>query len=504
MGSSKPNILLITSDQQHWQTLGVNNPRIKTPNLDRLAREGLVCDRAYCPNPTCSPSRSSMITGRYPSQHGCWTIGVKLPEETPTLGDALQQQGYGTTLVGKAHFQPLASTPESPSLESHPKLRDLNFWRGFHGPWYGFEHIEVARGHADEHLVGQHYAVWMEEKGLDNWRDYFGAWPPREDEPRRRGAWDLPQEFHYTTWTGERTIANLERHAEDGRPFFMFVNFHDPHPPYLTPEPWASMYRPEDMEPGRLAEGEMELLPPHFQKTQEKSPDYSMYKETYGAHGFHSHLIEEPRLRENLAVYYGMVSFMEAWIGRILEALERLGQAENTLVVFTTDHGHFLGQHGLVAKGAFHFEDMIRVPLLVRYPGVVPAGSTSSGLVSLVDLAPTFLSAVGVEAPGAMQGVDQLRCWRGEVARARESVIVENRHEPTRVHLRTYVDEQYKITVYRDQSYGEMFDLVEDSGETRNLWDDPEKQELKCELLRRFVNAELKREPMPMPRVAPA
>ena len=127
MGTSKPNILLITSDQQHWQTLGVNNPRIKTPNLDRLARVGLICDRAYCPNPTCSPSRSSMITGRYPSQHGCWTIGVKLREETPTLGEALQEQGYGTTLVGKAHFHPLASTPESPSLECHPKLHDLDF-----------------------------------------------------------------------------------------------------------------------------------------------------------------------------------------------------------------------------------------------------------------------------------------------------------------------------------------------------------------------------------------
>ncbi|MDH4178981.1 MAG: sulfatase-like hydrolase/transferase, partial [Armatimonadota bacterium] len=130
-----PNLLLITSDQQHWNTLGVDNPRIRTPNLDRLAREGLMCDRAYCPNPTCSPARASIITGMYPAWHGCWTIGVKLPEDVPTIGDVLQADGYATTLIGKAHFQPLASTPESPSLECHPTLRDLDFWRRFHGPW---------------------------------------------------------------------------------------------------------------------------------------------------------------------------------------------------------------------------------------------------------------------------------------------------------------------------------------------------------------------------------
>ena len=112
-----PNILLITSDQQHFSTLGVTNPRIRTPALDRLAREGARFDRAYCNNPVCSPSRSSIITGQYPAWHGCWTIGVKLGEDVPTVGDLLHQHGYDTTLIGKAHFQPLASRPEQTSLE---------------------------------------------------------------------------------------------------------------------------------------------------------------------------------------------------------------------------------------------------------------------------------------------------------------------------------------------------------------------------------------------------
>ncbi|MGB3328527.1 MAG: sulfatase-like hydrolase/transferase, partial [Thermomicrobiales bacterium] len=135
--ATTPNILLITSDQQHWFTLGRDNPRIQTPNLDRLAAMGTQYDRAYCPNPVCTPSRSSIITGQYPSLHGAWTIGVKLPEDVPTVGDSLHAHGYHTSLIGKAHFQPLASTPEQTSLEAQPTLRDLDFWRGFTGPWYG-------------------------------------------------------------------------------------------------------------------------------------------------------------------------------------------------------------------------------------------------------------------------------------------------------------------------------------------------------------------------------
>ena len=501
---ARPNILLITTDQQHHDTIGLTNSRIRTPALDRLGREGVLFDRAYCSNPVCSPSRSTINTGLYPAWHHCWTIGVKLPEDVPTLGDGLREAGYSTTIVGKAHFQPLGSTPESESIECHPKLRDLDFWRGFHGPWYGFEHVETARMHADEHLVGQHYAIWMEQKGLANWRDYFAPYPPDPNVPRRRHSWDLPQELHHTAWVGERTVANIERAAEQDKPFFLWSSFFDPHPQYLVPEPWASMYKPDDVEPGKLTPGEMDRLPPHFGKTQEQSPDFSMYLEGYANHGFRSHRIDEQALRKNIAVYYGMVSFIDQQVGRILETLDRLGIAENTIILFTTDHGHFLGQHGLIAKGAFHFDDLIRIPMIVRYPARVPAGQTCSALQSQVDFAPTFLTAAGAAVPGLMQGFDQMPVWCGGAESARDHVVVENRHQPTLVHLRTYVDRRYKITVYRNADYGEMFDLEDDPGETRNLWDDPRHAQLKARLLHRFVQAEIQREPTRMPRVANA
>ncbi|NQU44347.1 sulfatase-like hydrolase/transferase, partial [bacterium] len=156
--SKKTNVLLITSDQQHWNTLGVNNPRIQTPSLDRLAREGVNFDRAYTINPVCSPTRATLITGLYPAWHHCWTIGVKLPEDVPTVGQHFQENGYATALIGKAHFQPLATQPGSESIECQPVLRDLDFWRKFDGPWYGFQHIELARNHGDESHAGQHYA----------------------------------------------------------------------------------------------------------------------------------------------------------------------------------------------------------------------------------------------------------------------------------------------------------------------------------------------------------
>lgn len=513
----RPNILLITSDQQHWSTLGVINPKIRTPNLDRLAREGTRFTRAYCNNPVCSPSRSTIITGQYPSWHGCWTIGVKLPEDVPTVGDVFQKNGYRTALIGKAHFQPLASEPpEQESWECQPRLRDLEFWRNFTGPWYGFEHVEVARNHADETHVGQHYALWMEENGLTNWRDYFQEWPRKTDaagkywEAGRQHSWDLPAKFHYTTWTAERSIAAIERYAESDEPFFLWTSFHDPHPPYLVPEPYASMYDPDDMEPGTLQADEMAKMPPPHQLTQEERPDFSAYRETpHGNHGYHSHRHNKDALKKNMAVYYGMVTFMDEQIGRILDRLDELGIADSTLIVFSTDHGHFLGHHGLIAKGAFHYEDLLRLPFLARWPGQIPAGQVSDSLQALIDLPETFLDACGIAIPGQMQGVSQLPVWTGEAAEAaeaaaRDNVIVEFRHQPTAVHLRTFIEKRYKMTVYRDREWGELFDLEADPDERENRWDDPEYAAIKCALLRRFLNAELVREPTRLPRIAGA
>lgn len=502
--SRKPNILLITSDQQHWNTIGAFHPEISTPNLDRLVKEGTTFTRAYCPNPTCTPTRSSMITGQYPSQHGAWSLGTKLPEKAHTVGEDFLQAGYETALIGKAHFQPLASTEEYPSIEAYPLLQDLDYWQSFDETFYGFRHVELARNHTNEAHAGQHYAIWLEEKGCLNWRDYFRP-PTGTMDKKHLHHWPIPEEFHYDAWIAERTNALLEHYKQEDQPFLLWASFFDPHPPYLVPEPWDTMYDPQKLTLKGLQDGEHEANPPHFRLTQEDQPDFSAYRESgFGMHGFQSHLHQEEALRKNVAVYYGMTSLMDKYIGRILDKLDELGLAEDTLVVFTSDHGHLFGQHGLIAKGAFHYEDLIRVPFIVRYPGRVPAGHESASMQSLVDIVPTLLSYAGLPIAASITGKDQSEVWNGKRDSVRDHILCENHHEPTTIHLKTYVNERYKLTVYYNQTYGELFDLQEDPSEVRNLWDDSAHAALKSELLLRYIWAELGKEPLPMPRISGA
>ena len=279
----RPNILLITSDQQHYDTIGAFNPELSTPNLDRLAREGTTFQRAYCPNPTCTPARSSIITGTYPSQHGAWTLGTKLSEEQPTVGDVFVENGYRTALVGKAHFQPTRTSDEYPSLESMPLLQDIEFWKSYNQPFYGFEKIELLRNHTNEYLVGQHYVAWLEEKGFHEWKQYYMA-PTGTMDPAIKYTWGIPEEYHYNTFIAEKTNELLETYQQQDENFFLWASFPDPHPPYLVPEPWASMYDPDQLTIPEVFPGEHEKNPPHFKKTQEENPDFSDLEETGFGH----------------------------------------------------------------------------------------------------------------------------------------------------------------------------------------------------------------------------
>jgi len=336
--------------------------------------------------------------------------------------------------------------------------------------------------------------------------------PPRTDNERyflrEQRSWNLPDSLHHSTWIAERTIAHIDRCADEGRPFFLWSSFFDPHPPYRVPEPWAGMYDPRAMvidKPYR--DGEFDRMPPHYARTREAKPDFRyLYDQVnrHGLHGVHSHLQAEDALRRDIACYYGMTSLMDREIGRILDALDRRGLAEETLVVFTSDHGHFIGQHGLIAKGPFHYEDVIRVPMIARWTGRIPAGRVSTSLQSLLDYPATFLSGAGLEVPGWMQGLDQLGCWEGAGGCPRDHVVCENRHNPTKMHLRTWVDDRYKITVYRGETYGELFDLQADPDERNNLWHDPAAQRLKGDLLFRFMQSVLESEPTRMQRIAGA
>ncbi len=514
MSQKKNNVLFITSDQQHWMAMGYLNPEVQTPNLDRLVEQGTAFHRAYTPNPTCTPTRASWITGLYPSQHGAYSLGTKLMEDVPTVGQRFCEGGFRTALVGKAHFQPLRGSEEYPSLEAYPTLHDLEFWRRFNGPFYGFEHVELARNHTDESHVGQHYALWLQEKAPEQWRKYFlplqkGA-PnhPGYPDSNRRGLkpgepWDIPEELHYNAWIAERTKALLDSYRKSGENFFLWASFFDPHPQYMVPEPYASMYDPETVSVPEHRPGEFDDKPPYFKLSQEENPDFSSFEEADGhaIHGAGSHLRSRRDKARNIAAMYGMMTMLDKYIGKILDHLDRLGLAETALVCFTSDHGDFFGQHGLTQKAIHHYEDLLRVPLVARLPGQIPPGRISHSLQSTVDLAPTFLDLAGLPVPRQMSGVDQARVWRGEQETLRDHVIVENQHQPTTMNLRTFITSRHKMTIHYRQTYGELYDLREDPGEYRNLWDSPEHRELKERLLLQFLHGEMAKAVLPMPRI---
>jgi arylsulfatase A-like enzyme len=517
--TTKKNILFISSDQQHWFTMGFLNPEVKTPNLDRLAAKGTYFNRAYTVNPTCTPTRASWITGMYPSQHGTYSLGTKLMESVPTVGEAFSDADYRTGLVGKAHFQPLASTDEYPSLEAYPTLHDLEFWRTYDEPFYGFEDYKLARNHTDESHVGQHYALWMIEKGYDNWRDYFLPNPDcyilPEDEHSKSTrerikvgtAWDIPEEIHYNTWIADETNTLMEKYAQNGDNFFLWASFFDPHPQYMVPEPYASMYDPNKVTVPEFVSGEFDDKPPYFALSQQEKPDFSEFCTDEGVnalHGAGSHLRSQEDKAKSIATMYGMMTMMDKYIGVILDKLDELGLTDDTLVCFTTDHGDFWGQHGLVAKAIHHYEDLIKVPMIVSMPGTIPENIQSDSLQSTVDLAPTFLSFAGIDVPRRMTGLDEKAVWTGEKKTIRDHVIVENRHNPTTMNMKTYVNERYKMTIHFKCEYGEIYDLQNDPGEYKNLWDLPECQELKKDLFQKFLYAEMEKEAMPMPRIAGA
>lgn len=515
----KKNILFISSDQQHWCSMGFLNPEVKTPNLDRLAERGIYFNRTYTPNPTCTPTRASWITGMYPSQHGAYSLGTKLMENVPTVGEVFADNDYRTGLVGKAHFQPLKTTDEFPSLEAYPTLHDLEFWKNYDEPFYGFEDYRLARNHTDESHVGQHYALWMIEKGYDNWRDYFR---PNTGDQLVEGdplinskhnrlkpgeAWEIPEEIHYNTWIAEETNNLMEKYAKNGDNFFLWASFFDPHPQYMVPEPYASMYDPNEVTVPQFVPGEFDDKPPYFALSQQENPDFSEFKTDEGSnaiHGAGSHLRSEETKAKNIATMYGMMTMMDKYIGKIIDKLDELGLTENTLICFTSDHGDFWGQHGLVAKAIHHYDDLLKVPMIVSMPGTIPENKKSDSLQSTVDLAPTFLSFAGIDIPRIMTGIDEKDVWTGKKETIRDHVIVENRHNPTTMNMKTYINERYKMTVHYKREYGELYDHVEDPGEYKNLWDLPEYQELKKNLLLEFMYADMEIEPMPMPRICGA
>ncbi len=491
--TKRPNILLVTTDQMRFDHLGLMGVKgIATPNLDRLGREGVHFNRGYTASPVCTPARLTLLTGQYPSSHGGYTIGVS-PDPFPerTVPKILSESGYATALIGKAHFVRRALEPEHVAGFPNPTV---SFFADHTGPYVGFDYVQLATHHTTNGVPECHYQAWLESQGVD-YSQWFPDVNDRHDHAQA-GAWDIPVEYHDSTWITNTTIDWLCRRNQADQPWFAWASYNDPHEPFVCPEPWYSSVRMEDVELfDDYREGEFDGKPP-------------FYRQVYETDRWDHELENEPgimvpcafarrdlagKYREALQATLGMVAMLDHEVGRLLATLESTGQIGNTLIVFTTDHGEIHGHHGVWHKGLFAYEDCQRIPFLAWGPGIVKPTGTSEALVNLVDLPHTFLSLANLPIPQGFQGKNLTPVLRGVQASVQSETLVELQ-ATKKIYQQSLLTERYKLIVYRDQDYGELYDLQQDPDQYRNLWGNPDAAAIKTELMHRFIQFNMKKE----------
>ncbi|MBI2442271.1 MAG: sulfatase-like hydrolase/transferase [Lentisphaerae bacterium] len=492
--AAKPNVLIFCVDQMRADYLScAGNPVVKTPNLDNLAARGTIFSRSYCSNPICMPARATMFTGLLPRDHGLRTNGQFMRPGLPTLPGVLADSGYRTHAAGKLHLTPWVPNINPPAPAQYPEC--LQYWnegiiKKFPVPYYGFQTVDFVGGHTS-YAYGD-YIHWLSAQGGD--REMLAARKTRKTPSAAPGCYQmaLPEELHYNRYIADSTIRLFAEVAQAKKPFFAWCSFPDPHPPLAPPAPYGAMYNPKDIPLPRGREGERRDLPAYYEQI-------IAGKKQNGAKVASG--LPADQLQEMMALTYGMITHIDHEIGRVLKALQERGLADETMVVFLSDHGDMMGDHGLIGKGPFTFQGCIRIPTIVSAPGL-SAGRLCPALISQIDLLPSILDYCAIPAPGSnwttkdghftwgqiqplavYPGKSWLKLLKGELPVTRTAVVIENNDLPTGYHIRCLVTEKHRLTIYPGTPDGELFDLSNDPDEAHNLWYRPEANALKNALI---------------------
>lgn len=491
-------ILLVTTDQQRYDTLGCNGGTLsRTPVVDGLAATGVRYERAVPQSVVCMPSRSTIITGQHPSTHGVWMNGVPLPVDAPSVAEVLRDAGYRTALVGKPHFEPFLD-PFARFAENGFATPDL-LGPGGPGPHRGFEHFESATHGAMGPL---HYARWLNathpeavgmfypviDRALEVNAAGGGATgaPQVHDNP-------IPREWYHTDWVADRTIAWLDG-LEADEDWFCWVSFPDPHHPWDPPV--SEMHRVDWREvplpagyPTTAAEREriLDAKPRHWRDWYDGRvvSNYEAPLDWVPA------TLTPDQVREVNARNAVEIELVDEAIGRILAAIESRGWGEDVDIVFTTDHGELQGDFGLLFKGPYHVDGLMRLPLIWRpAPSSAPMPASVTRPVGLVDIAPTFCRIAGVEVPEWMEGRPLPVDDHDAEMRGFERALTEWDSElfGIGVHLRSITRDGWVCTTYlpgssHDGTEGELYDLTSDPLQQVNRWDDPACRALRSDLV---------------------
>jgi len=487
-----PNILLITADMQRGDCLGsFESKGVQAPHVERLARDGAQFSTCITPNLVCQPARASIVSGQLPLTHGVYDNGV---DPDPAQGEngfagRLTKAGYQTGFFGKAHFSSRETFQPTGSPECKTGSRD--YAEDWNGPYMGFEaanlcvigHLQKTR--KPEPPVGQHYERWFASRGEpeEAWNLHTTELLPVTGAHR---TWNsgLPAAWHTSTWTADRTIDYLKT-CDGNKPFCVWASFPDPHHPFAPPEPWSKMYPHEEVCLPEHRTLDLDRRPWWHRAYIEGKPkvkDAKMAKNRNDASKAKQQTDEQ--LRHMTANYFSMISLVDHNVGRILSALQDQGLTENTIIVYTSDHGDFLGDHGVYMKGPMAYEGLLRVGMVMKGPGI-PAGTVVDDPMSTLDLAATFYDAAGVECPDDIQSQSVLPLVNG-AGESRDMAFSEWHLLPIRcgvdMQLRTVRTKTHKLTLELGSGAGEMYNLVDDPAEMDNLFDDPGSVKVRKEL----------------------
>ncbi len=486
---TRPNILLISADQHRADCFGFEGRAIKTPHLDRLAAEGTHFSNCITPCVVCQPARASILTGQLCRTHGVHDNGIDLD---PRIGEkgfagAMAAAGYQTAFFGKAHFSTYHTFAPTGTPECLRSSAD--YPADWYGPYMGFGHVELMLvGHnwflPEKPPAGQHYERWFYADGRgDEKNALYRKNAGNTMEAAQTWHSMLPTAWHNSTWTADRAIEWL-KHGRGNDPFCTWVSFPDPHHPFDAPEPWSRLHDPAEIDLPRHRVQDFENRPWWHEAAVTAEPEGS--KKSAELRKSYSRIPpqSDDQLRQIIANTYGQIALIDHNVGRILIALQEAGLAGNTVVVYISDHGDWLGDHGLILKGPMHYEGLLRVPMIFRGPGV-PAGRKADAPVSTLDLAATFFDYGSADALLPQHGRSLRPLLEGNDA-GRDFALNEWELLPTRagvaLSLRTVRTRTHKMTVDLQSGAGELYDLAADPHETVNLFDDPAAADVKRQL----------------------
>ncbi|MHA1413743.1 MAG: sulfatase family protein [Promethearchaeota archaeon] len=492
----KMNVLFMITDQLRADMLHCyGNNIVKTPNLDKFAKRGVKFTNAFCTNPMCMPNRATLLTGYYPNVHQVRSNGINLPTNIPTITQALIKEGYHTINVGKTHFNfwtpPYKLKPKSAESfddwrVKKPKGKHLTH-ENFPMPYYGFQEVDLVVGHGC--LCLGHYLDWVEE------RDHKIAEEIRNRFTKIDNFFTLfcdpfiPEELYNTTYVKEHTTSFLERYSNGeygDKPFFLHCSFPDPHHPVSPPGKYYDMYDPEKIELPKNIDDIKNLYEHPFLGPHMREPAFrgALLRES-----------TEEEIRKFIALNYGSITMLDDAIGEIMKSLEKFGLDSNTMVIFTSDHGDYMADHGMLLKGPSPFIGTLQVPLIWKVPGISKSEGIANSIVNSVDIPRTTMDLLNVKErrrPPLMQGYDLTPILQEPTGKVRDYCLITEDEEigpkgPIYTRVHHLITEDYKLTVYGEiNNYGDLFDRKNDPLELNNLWG--KNKELQLDLLDKLLH----------------